>query len=158
MKSLFLIFVSNILCVLAFANTGESDLEKEKRLSKVYLEQMSQEKNAQVLDQGVVLRPIFTSSSAVFPKISDTISVTYHLTDREGKLIEESISGDEVPAFPLEKLISCWKIAVPAMPIGSLLKVTCPSNAAYGDKGAGNDIKGGAAITFRLIVLGIENK
>ena len=132
------------------------DLATEKKLSTDYLALMAKEQNAQVIDSGVVIRPIFTSSSDVKPKLEDTVMVAYHLADREGKLIEESLTSDELAVFPLGKLIKCWQIAITQMPVGSLFKITCPSDVAYGDKGAGTEIKPGAALTFRVTLYGIQ--
>jgi FKBP-type peptidyl-prolyl cis-trans isomerase FkpA len=132
------------------------DLSQEKQLSADYLALMAKEPNATVIESGVVIRPIFTSSSTVLPKLADTVMVSYHLSDRAGKLIEESITADELAVFPLGKLIKCWQIAIAKMPVGSLFKITCPSEVAYGDKGALPDIKPGAALTFRVSLYGIQ--
>lgn len=139
---------------IALAN---DPLAEEKQRSAEYLTKMATETGASVIDDGVVIRPIFEAPNGVFPKISDTVQVAYHLTDREGKLIEESLTSDELAAFPLAKLIKCWQIAIPKMSVGSLYKISCPSDTAYGDKGAGNDIKPGAALTFRVTLFGMEN-
>jgi FKBP-type peptidyl-prolyl cis-trans isomerase FkpA len=137
---------------IAFAD----DLSEEKRLSAIYLEQMSKEPGAQVIASGIVLRPIFVSEAQPQPDPNSIVKVTYHLTDREGKLIEENYSADELAEFPLNKLIACWKIAIPQMHITSLYKISCPSDTAYGDKGIPGVIKGGAALTFRVTVFGFS--
>jgi FKBP-type peptidyl-prolyl cis-trans isomerase FkpA len=133
-------------------------LEEEKKLSADYVEQMKQEAGAQVLDQNVVIRSIYNSSSTESPTVDQTVKVIYALTDREGHMIETSITDDEVVTFPLNKLISCWQIAIPHMTFGSFAKVTCPSDTAYGDKGVKDDqgqvvIAPGAALTFRIQLL-----
>lgn len=134
-----------------------TDLEKEKCLSKAYLDGMATEKDARVVDGGVIVRPIFEGTGA-HPKVTDTVTVGYYLTDREGKLVETTITEDELATFPLDKLIACWKTAIPLMSVGSLYKVSCPSDTAYGDRGAGTDIKGGAALTFRIQLYSIGAK
>lgn len=153
MKLFFLIL--SISAILSVSAKAETDLQLEKRLSADYLNLMAKEKDAVVIDQGIVLRPIFKSPSTIYPKAEDTVHVSYYLTNREGALIEESISSDEDLSFPLNKLIKCWQIAVTKMSVGSAYKVTCPSDAAYGDRGAGADIKPGAALTFRITLFGI---
>lgn len=137
--------------------TPADDLAQEKKLSEIYIHQMAMEPNTQVIESGIVLRPIFESGSNQFAKVTDTVKVAYHLVDREGKVVDESITSDELAVFPLNKLIKCWQMAIPKISIGSFYKVTCPSDVAYGDKGAGNGaIKPGAALTFRLTVFGIQ--
>lgn len=140
---------------IALADDSE-DLTLEKKLSTEYLTKMASEKDAVVIEQGIVMRPIYQSGSQQFAKATDTVQVLYHLADREGKVIDESITADEAFAFPLQMLIKCWQIAVPQMAIGSHYKISCPSDVAYGDKGIKEDdvyiIKPGAALTFRLTV------
>lgn len=151
-----LVLISAALLFGALAS-AQTDLEKEKALSAEYLTKMAAEANAQVVDMGVVLRPIFNATSEKFPTVEDTVTVNYHLMDREGKLIEESISSDETISFPLARLIKCWQVAIPKMSVGSFYKITCPSDSAYGDRGTKDgSIKGGAAITFRVTLFGFE--
>ncbi len=151
---LLVIATALLVGVLASAQT---DLEKEKAASAEYLAKMAAEPNATVADMGVVLRPIFTATSEKFPSVEDTVTVNYHLTDREGKLIEESITSDETISFPLSRLIKCWQVAITKMSVGSFYKITCPSDSAYGDRGTKDgSIKGGAAITFRVTLFGFE--
>lgn len=150
--SIFALFTIFSLHSLASENP---DLDKEKALSAEYVSQMAQEKDATLIDQSIVLRPIFKSESSVFPTLESTVHVSYFLTDRENHTIEESITSDEIVSFPLNKLIKCWQLAIPKMSVGSAYKVTCPSETAYGDKGAGDQIKPGAALTFRITLYGI---
>lgn len=135
---------------------AQDDLATEKKLSADYLAKMAAEPSAQVIEQGIVLKPIFEASSEKFAAIEDTVMVSYHLVDREGKVIDESVTADELAIFPLSKLIKCWQIAIPKISFGSFYKVSCPSDVAYGDKGAGDVIKPGAALTFRITVFGVQ--
>lgn len=155
-----------VLCANgAFANINSSsnnsfddgDLDKEKALSAAYVAEMAKEADAEIIEGGVVLRPIYKSKSEVYPTIESTVHVIYHLVNRDGVFIEGSIDADEDVSFPLNKLISCWQLAVPKMSVGSLYKITCPSDAAYGDKGSKDgSIKGGMALTFRVALLAVE--
>jgi FKBP-type peptidyl-prolyl cis-trans isomerase FkpA len=148
--------VGFLSCTIASA-TPVDDLAKEKQLSQEYLHQMAMEPNTQVIESGIILRPIFESGTNQFAKVTDTVKVSYHLVDREGKVVDESITSDELAVFPLNKLIKCWQMAIPKISIGSFYKISCPSDVAYGDKGAGDGaIKPGAALTFRLTVYGIQ--
>jgi FKBP-type peptidyl-prolyl cis-trans isomerase FkpA len=151
--------IRSIIALALLSSTplfAADDLTEEKRLSSEYLLKMAAEAGARTLDQGVVLRPLFESNSGTYPDASSTVQVSYLLTDREGRTIEESLSSDQVVEFPLAKLISCWKIALPQIAIGSFYKISCPSDTAYGDQGAGGVIKPGAALTFRVNLYGIR--
>jgi FKBP-type peptidyl-prolyl cis-trans isomerase FkpA len=140
---------------IALARDPGDDLQEEKRRSAEYLAKMAAEPAAEVLEQGVVLRPIFVNGAGELPTVESTVKVTYHLADREGKLIEESLTADALVEFPLKRLIACWQLAFPKIRTGSLYKLTCPSDTAYGDHGHPPEIKGGAALTFRVSLYGI---
>jgi FKBP-type peptidyl-prolyl cis-trans isomerase FkpA len=148
------LFTSPVLTSSAWSS--EDELAAEKKASAEYLAQMASESGAQVIEQGIVMRSLFEAHSPQFPIPESTVQVSYLLTDREGKLIEESLSADQLAEFPLPKLIRCWQIALPKISVGSFYKVTCPADTAYGDKGAGGGIiKPGAAITFRVTLFGL---
>lgn len=149
------LFAAIVSSTTAYADAGE-DLAAEKALSQRYMDLMTLEEGATVVEPGVVLRPIFQSQSGIFPLVSDQVSVVYHLVDREGKVVDESVTADEMLTFPLSKLIKCWQIALPKMSVGSYYKVSCSSDVAYGDKGAGDDIKPGAALTFRIALYDVK--
>ena len=148
------LIVLTALSAQAFAD-GEDALALEKKLSAEYLAKMAAEPGAQVIEQGVVLRPISESGSQTYPQVSDSVRVSYFLTDREGKTIEESITSDELVEFPLARLIKCWQVAFPKISVNSFYKISCPSDTAYGDHGAGDTIKPGAALTFRVTLYGV---
>ncbi len=159
------ILATSLLASLFFFTWAQADssddLALEKRLSAEYLEKMAAEPNAKVTEQGVILRSLFEThctpeNPCRFAQATDTIKVAYHLVDRTGKTIDEIITSDELAVFPLNKLIKCWQIAIPQISIGSFYKVSCPSEVAYGDKGASDIIKPGAALTFRLTVYDLE--
>ena len=159
-KILLFLYVVSLTFGIVFTSSAKADatddLALEKKVSSEYLQKMAAEDYAKIIDSGIILRPIFESGSETFAQLTDTVKVSYHLVDREGKVIDESITGDELAVFALNKLIKCWQIAIPKISIGSFYKVSCPSDVAYGDKGVGTDVKPGAALTFRLIVFGIQ--
>jgi len=158
MKTILSLLTFSLFASSIAVATPTDDLAQEKQLSTTYLEKMAEETNAKIIEQGIVVRPIFESGSGQFAKVTDTVKVSYHLVDREGRVVDESITSDELAVFPLNKLIKCWQIAIPRISIGSFYKISCPSDVAYGDKGTGDGaIKGGAALTFRLTVFGIQN-
>lgn len=135
---------------------GETELEKEKRLSAEYLLKMKSEINAFEIEEGVIIKPIFKSNSTVYPSDDDNIKFSYNLFDREGKLLEESFSNDEIADVSMNKFLKCWKIALPYIPTGSIFKISCPSDTAWGDTGVPGYLKPGAAVTFRVFLADVH--
>ena len=55
----------------------------------------------------------------------------------------------------LSALIRGWQEVIPLMPVGSIWRLWIPSHLAYGDRGAGGDIPGGATLEFEIELLDI---
>ena len=55
-------------------------------------------------------------------------------------------------------MIPCWTEGVQRMKVGEKARLVCPSEIAYGDRGAGPDIGPGATLVFEVELLGIKGK
>ena len=71
-------------------------------------------------------------------------------------MFDSSVERNEPVSFPLNGVIPCWTEGVQLMKVGGKSKFVCPSDIAYGDRGAPPDIKPGAALVFEVELLGIE--
>ena len=58
--------------------------------------------------------------------------------------------------FPLNGVIACWTEGLQLMKVGGKARLICPSDIAYGDRGAGSAIKPGAALSFEVELISIE--
>jgi FKBP-type peptidyl-prolyl cis-trans isomerase FklB len=92
------------------------------------------------------------------PAATDTVKVHYHGTLLSGKVFDSSVDRGEPISFPLNGVIKGWTEGVQLMPVGSKFKFVIPSELAYGDAGAGNDIGPGATLVFEVELLAIVNK
>jgi len=90
----------------------------------------------------------------------DRVQVHYTGTFPEtGKVFDSSRTRGQPFTFRLGagEVIKCWDMVVAKMSLGERLKVVCPSNLAYGTRGAGRDIPPNANIAFDIEMLGINN-
>jgi FKBP-type peptidyl-prolyl cis-trans isomerase FkpA len=55
-------------------------------------------------------------------------------------------------------VIKCWTEGVQRIKVGGKAKLTCPSAIAYGERGAGSEIPGGATLIFEVDLLGINGQ
>lgn len=135
--------------------------KKEKEAAQPYIKKMSEEEGAKILESGVVFKSI-KDGGGKFPKDTDTVKVNYHGTLRDGSVFDSSIEKlpgsprEPQPAkFALQQVIPCWTEAIQKIKVGGKAKITCPTDKAYGDRGAPPKIKPGAPLTFEVELLEI---
>ncbi len=100
---------------------------------------------------------IIKEGTGTKPSLSDTVKVHYHGTLIDGTVFDSSVDRGEPITLPVDGVIPGWTEALQLMPVGSKWKLFIPSTLAYGDRGAGDKIKGGATLVFDVELLGIEH-
>jgi FKBP-type peptidyl-prolyl cis-trans isomerase len=91
------------------------------------------------------------------PKPGPTSKVTthYHGTTINGTIFDSSVQRGQPLSFGLNQVISGWTEGLQLMPVGSKYKFFIPHNLAYGERGAGGAIPGGAALIFEVELIAI---
>jgi len=129
--------------------------EKQKELSKPFLEKAAAEKGAQKTSSGLIYTEIKPGSGAQ-PKPTNTIKVHYVGTLVDGKEFDSSVKRGQPLEIPLDKVFPCWQEGVGMMKVGGKAKLVCPSNLAYGDQGRPPIIPGGATLIFEVELLDVK--
>lgn len=90
-------------------------------------------------------------------KPASTDRVKVHYTGRllDGKVFDSSVERGQPAEFGVNEVIKGWTEALQLMPVGSKWKLYIPSDLAYGDRGAGADIKPGSTLVFDVELLDI---
>jgi FKBP-type peptidyl-prolyl cis-trans isomerase FklB len=91
------------------------------------------------------------------PKPTATDRVKVHYTGRllDGKVFDSSVERGQPTEFGVTEVIKGWTEALQLMPVGSKWKLYIPADLAYGDRGAGADIKPGSTLVFDVELLDI---
>ena len=116
------------------------------------------EAGAVVTESGLVFRSLREGKGAS-PAATDTVRVHYRGTLPAGKEFDSSYSRGQPAEFPLNRVIKCWTEGVQRMKVGAKAKLTCPSQIAYGERGAGGGlIPPNATLNFEVELLGIAGR
>jgi len=128
--------------------------ETEKKASQGFLEKAAAEAGAKKTDSGLIYKEI-SAGTGDQPKATDQVKVNYHGTLMDGTVFDSSRDRGQQATFPLNGVIKCWTEGVQMMKVGGKAKITCPSDLAYGDRGAPPKIKPGATLVFEVDLLEI---
>jgi FKBP-type peptidyl-prolyl cis-trans isomerase FkpA len=130
--------------------------EKQKELSKPFLEKAAVEKGAQKTASGLIYTEIKAGTGAQ-PKPTDTVKVHYAGTLIDGKEFDSSVKRGEPVEFALNDVLPCWREGVGMMKTGGKAKLVCPSDIAYGPQGRPPVIPGGATLIFEVELLDAQS-
>jgi FKBP-type peptidyl-prolyl cis-trans isomerase FklB len=112
--------------------------------------------------EGVVKLPsglqyqIIKKGDGAIPKATDKVNVHYHGTLINGQIFDSSVDRGTPATFGVTQVISGWVEALQLMPVGSKWKLTIPSDLAYGERGAGENIPPFSTLIFDVELLSIE--
>jgi FKBP-type peptidyl-prolyl cis-trans isomerase len=99
---------------------------------------------------------VLTKGTGAKPKASDTVKVNYEGKLLDGTVFDSSYARNEPAVFPLSGVIPGWTEGVQLMPVGSKFRFFVPSELAYGEQGAGNDVAPNSVLVFEVELLSIE--
>jgi FKBP-type peptidyl-prolyl cis-trans isomerase FklB len=126
-----------------------------KEEGKKFLAENKTQPGVVVLPSGVQYK-IITQGTGAKPALEDTIKFHYKVATIDGNVVEDSYTRGTPVDYPLKDLIEGWKQTVVLMPVGSKWQLYVPSDFAYGDRGSGGGIPGGATLVFDLELLDIK--
>jgi FKBP-type peptidyl-prolyl cis-trans isomerase FkpA len=129
--------------------------EGEKKKGQEFLAKAAKEPGAKKQASGLIFSSL-REGTGVQPKATDVVKVHYKGTLIDGTEFDSSYKRGEPTEFPLNGVIKCWTEGVAMMKVGGKAKLTCPSDIAYGDRGAGPNIPGGAVLIFEVELIDVK--
>jgi len=126
----------------------------EKAEGEQFLVQMAAETGAVRTASGLVISEIVAGTGAN-PVATDTVTVHYHGTFRDGSVFDSSVDRGEPASFAMNQVIPCWTEGVQLIRVGGKSRLVCPSDIAYGDQGRPG-IPPAAVLIFEVELLSIE--
>ena len=134
------------------ANVGVA--QARRVADAVFVTKAAAEPGAMKLASGAVVQTLQPGKGAS-PKPTSTVKVHYEGKLTDGTVFDSSIQRGQPVEFPLNGVIPCWTEGVARMKVGEKARLTCPSEAAYGDQGQG-PIPPGATLIFEVELLSIK--
>lgn len=89
------------------------------------------------------------------PTRSDKVKVHYEGRLLDGTVFDSSYKRNEPSEFTPTQVIKGWTEALTMMPVGSKWQLYIPYELAYGERGAGEDIKPYSTLIFDVELLDI---
>ena len=129
-------------------------IDAQKKAGEAFMQTNKENPGVIVLPEGLQYE-VLKEGTGKQPVISDAIKAHYKGALLDGKEFDSSFKRNQPFSAPLRSLIKGWQIAIPLMKEGSHWRLWIPSDLAYGDRGAGGDIPGGATLIFEVELLEI---
>lgn len=136
-------------------SSKKADAEKAK--SAAFLAANQKKAGVITLPNGLQYEVIKSGDAkSTMAQLEDTVVAHYAGTTVDGKEFDNSYKRGEPLTIPVAGVIRGWTEILQKMHIGDKWKVYIPSELGYGDRGAGADIPGGAALIFEMELLGVK--
>ena len=129
-------------------------IEAQKTAGAAFMAENISKEGVKELPGGIQYEVIKEGTGAK-PDLRDKVKAHYKGTLLDGKEFDNSFKRGQPFSAPLSALIKGLQIALPQMNEGSHWRLWIPSDLAYGDRGAGGDIPGGATLIFDVELLEI---
>ncbi len=129
-------------------------IEKQKQEGLAFLQANKAKEDVVELPGGLQYL-VLKEGAGAHPLITDTVKAHYKGALLDGSEFDNSFKRGQPFTAPLRSLIMGWQIALPLMKEGSHWRLWIPSDLAYGDRGAGGAIPGGATLVFEVELISI---
>jgi len=129
-------------------------IDKQKEEGNAFLQSNKTKEGVIELPEGLQYM-VIKEGTGPQPLVTDSVKAHYKGSLLNGKEFDNSFKRGQPFSAPLRSLIKGWQIALPLMKEGSHWRLWIPSELAYGDRGAGSDIPGGATLIFEVELISI---
>jgi FKBP-type peptidyl-prolyl cis-trans isomerase FkpA len=127
---------------------------KVKEEGKAARDRAAREPNTETTAQGIVITTLEAGEGAT-PHADDSVKVHYEGKLINGTVFDSSVQRGQPATFKLANVVPCWTEALQHVHVGGKARIYCPSETAYGDRGAQPMIPGGATLVFEVQLLDV---
>ena len=130
-----------------------AQFNKVREESEAFLEQKAKDEKVVKTESGLMYEIIKLGDGGPKPTATSDVEVRYR-----GELIDGTVFDEATTPVTLNLggVIKGWTEGVQLMSVGDKYKFYLPASLAYGEQGAGQDIKPGAALVFEIELVSIQ--
>jgi FKBP-type peptidyl-prolyl cis-trans isomerase len=132
----------------------EAEGKENKESGEKFLEENKGKEGVVTTESGLQYS-VIKQGNGKKPEKTDRVRVHYKGTTIDGKEFDSSYKRGEPATFPITGVIKGWTEALLLMNVGSKYKLCIPSDLAYGERGAGQDIGPNSTLIFEVELLDI---
>ena len=133
----------------------EQGVSSAKAAGKEYRDKAATAKDTTTTASGVIMTTL-KAGTGPNPTTDDQVKVHYEGKLIDGTVFDSSIKHGQPLTFKLSGVVPCWTEALQHMSVGAKIKLICPPELAYGDRGSPPAIPGGSTLVFYVELLVIE--
>ncbi len=130
----------------------QEKLQQQKTEGAAFMAENRLKEGVQELEGGIQYL-VIKEGEGKKPLLQQSVKAHYKGSLLNGKEFDNSFKRGQPFTAPLTALIKGWQVALTKMNEGSHWRIWIPSDLAYGDRGAGGDIPGGATLVFEVELL-----
>jgi FKBP-type peptidyl-prolyl cis-trans isomerase FklB len=131
--------------------------EQNSEAGKIFLEKNKEKEGVVVLPSGLQYRVISKGDGkGEKPTEKDMVTTHYEGKTIDGKVFDSSFQRGEPASFPVNGVIKGWTEALQLMHVGDKFELFVPSELAYGEQGAGQDIPPYSTLIFDVELLKVN--
>jgi len=131
--------------------------EKNKKEGEAFLAANQKKEGVKTLPSGLQYR-VIKPGSGNSPKLTDEVTAHYRGTLIDGTEFDSSYRRGKPETLPVNGVIPGWTEALQLMQVGAKWELYIPSNLAYGERGAGQNIGPNATLIFEIELISIQEK
>lgn len=131
--------------------------EKNLKEGRAFLEKNKTKPGIKVTESGLQYEVLKAGDpNGAKPTASSQVSAHYHGTLLDGTVFDSSVQRGQPFKTGVGQVIKAWQEALQMMTPGTKLRIYCPSEIAYGERGAGQMIGPNQVLIFEMELLSID--
>lgn len=154
----FIIFIIIVVAIILYNSNEEQEIDVQQNGETMEETEQNNEPTNQTAEENGLVIETLTEGTGKTVVSGDTVTVHYTGTLEDGTVFDSSHNRNTPFTFTVGagQVIPGWDQGLAGARVGSIRKLTIPSDLAYGDRGVPGVIPGGATLIFEVEVISVQ--